>query len=117
MTTHPPGHPTGPTGPGRFRPSEGPDADPIAGLDTWPRYGERIRDVERLLRQAANVLDQRVQPDSYPQGINGHLADAGFEVVGFQIDAALRELQRLGELTSPPAGSAVPVNFPAARPR
>lgn len=116
MTTGPswpPTQPTGPTGPGRFRPSEGPDADPIAGLDTWPRFGERIRDMERLFLQAANVLDQPVQPTSYPQGVNGHEADAGFQVIAFQIEAALRELRRLGDLTSPPVGSAV--KLPARR--
>lgn len=90
MSTHPV-----PTGPGR--------AEPL------PRFGEVVRDAERLFRQALDVLERAIDTASYPAGKHGHLADAGFEVVGFHAEAALRELARMADLPSPPAGSAVKV--------
>jgi hypothetical protein len=95
MTTHPPGHPSGPTGPGR--------AEPL------PRFGEVVRDLERLYAQALAISERHVDRDSYPQGMAGHKADAGLEVIGFHTEAILRELGNMGALPSPPAGSTVPL--------
>jgi hypothetical protein len=87
---------------------------PRLGAPARPRLGERIRDLERLIRQAQAVLAAPVDPASYPDGVGGHITDAAFEVVGFQFDAALRELGRIADLSPPPVGSAVPVGKPPA---
>jgi hypothetical protein len=77
-----------------------------ANADRWPTYAERIADLQRLIQQAHAIVDRPIDPDTYPQGINGHPAEAGFEVVGFNLDAALRELGQLAGLTT--AGVIVP---------
>lgn len=128
--THPPGQPSGPTGPGRTEtpgsaaaahsPSAGPGIEVTPVLDgadrilaePLPRFGEVIRDAERLFRQALAVIERPIDMDSYPAGVAGHLADAATEIVGFHAEAALCELGNMAALPSPPVGSAVKVARP-----
>jgi hypothetical protein len=94
MTTHPPGHPPGPTGPGR-------DQWLDANTGRWPTYLEVLADVGRLLDQALAILERPINPQSYPQGSLGHVADAGFEVVGFNLESVGRELKKMRDLAKP----------------
>ncbi len=104
MTTHPPGHPSGPTGPGRL-----------------PRLGEVIRDAERLLRQAADVLARDVDPASEPDVLAWPLMSQEIRAhrlliahVTTHVEAALCGLGKVAALPMPPAGSAVDVKAHAA---
>lgn len=124
MSAHPPGHPPAspptPTGPGRsltpgpddaaLRPSDGPGINPIAECAPRrrPRLGEVIRDLECLFQRGLNILELPIDRDSYPDGPRGYITEARFEVVGFQLRAALCELAEIAALNPPPVGSAVP---------
>lgn len=125
MTTHPPGHPSGPTGPGRFCGSRVEhEAHPWSdygmpmhcdGLgEQLPRLGEVIRDTERLLAQALHVLSRDIDPAALPGGdpdrSRWYLQD-----VALNIAAAQRGLGRLAAAHLPPVGSAVklPARSPA----
>ena len=111
MTTHPPGQPDGPTGPGRL-----PEFDEVDHYATGephqhsappvPRIGEIIRDSERLLAQALAVLERGVDPASIPHG-NAGLVSFWRDSAGFHIEAALRDLASLADVSLPPVGSAV----------
>lgn len=106
MTTHPtPTHP-GPTGPTRSR--EAAERWLDAHANRRPTYAEVLADAQRLLTQALAVLDRTIDPASYPQGMQGHLADAGFEVVGFHLEAAGRELAKMAALTNAPVRGLTP---------
>jgi hypothetical protein len=72
-----------------------------------PRLGEVLRDAERMIRTALNILGRDIDPASYPLGAQGHIADAGFEVAGFHLEATLRELGDIAALPLPAVGSAV----------
>lgn len=109
MSTGPgPGHPTGPTDPGRFRPSDGPDADPVAAIaaESLPRLGEVIRDTERLLAQALHVLGREIDPASLPGG-DPDRSRWYLQNVALNIAAAQRGLGQLAAAHLPPVGSAV----------
>lgn len=99
MTTHPPGQPSGPTGPGRL-----------------PRLGEVIRDAERLLAQALSVLDRAVDPASEPDVLAWPEVSASILLhdllladVALQLRYAQQKLGRVAELPLPPVGSAIKV--------
>lgn len=70
-----------------------------------PRVLEVVSDLERLVAQALAILEQPIDPDSYPAGPLAHAADIGFEVIGFQFEAAQRELAKIGELRPPADGT------------
>jgi hypothetical protein len=88
MTTHPPGHPGAPTGPGREAREQWLDAN----ADRLPTLAEIVADAERLIDQALAVLDRRIDPATYPTGRLSHVADAEFEVAGFHLEATRRAL-------------------------
>ena len=128
--THPPGQPDGPTGPGRAIPA-GPtldEADEILNQHhdrigepnefsrpPLPTLGMAIRDAERLIRCALTVLDRAVDPASLPTGLHGHQADAGLEMVGYHLEAAMRDLGDIAALPLPAVGSAVKLPVAAGK--
>jgi len=121
MTTHPPGHPTGPTGPGRIDtpgPSDAAVTPPVGPGANLPRLGEVIRDAERLIAQAEAVLRRDVDPASEPtvmawpalaEDVLVHNLLLG-EVIA-QLHLVQRKLGRIVALPLPPVGSAVEVSF------
>jgi hypothetical protein len=105
MTTHPPGHPSEPTGPGR-------DAERLL------RLGEVIRDAERLAQQLIAVLKRDYDPASAPtvpawSGISSDILAHEVLLAGAAVSAesVLNKLHLITKLPMPPVGSAVEVAF------
>ena len=126
---HPP-TPTGPgrtltPGPAdaAHSPSDGPGIDPPAAVctcghdrverlfhlapcprsergDRLPRHLEVVTDIEHLVAQALAILDRPADPATYPDGPLAHAADIGFEVVGYNLEAAQRALADIAQLTA-----------------
>jgi hypothetical protein len=100
MTTHPPGHPTGPTGPGR-------DLDTEDFYNTGephqysepplPTLADVVADTGRYLAQAAAVIARNCDPASLPTGDKGLGAAYFRQQVALSIAAAQRDLERLAD--------------------
>lgn len=117
MTTHPPGQPSGPTGPGRDltdaelnRHHENIGEPNEVSTPPLPTLGMAVRDLERLIRCCLAVLDRKLDPASLPIGTHGHLADAFLETTGYHLEAAMRDLGHIAALPLPAIGSAVQVS-------
>lgn len=80
-----------------------------------PRLGEVVRDAERTLQQAINILGRQWDPASGPQPEpwGPEIVDIRFGSAVADIRSALREIAAVTTLGLPPVGSAVP--FPARR--
>jgi hypothetical protein len=66
--------------------------------DRLPRHLEVVLDIQHLVAQALAILDRPVDPETYPPAPMAHAVDIGFEVVGYNLEAAMRELVKITEL-------------------
>lgn len=125
MTTHPPGGPTGPTGPGRLSYADleahhsGIGEPHTYSLPPLPRYGQKVRDVERLLRQVLDAIERPCAPESEPTVLAEPVVsdellvhDVLFADAARAVKVALRKIAVAADLPSPPVGSAI--RLPAA---
>lgn len=74
--------------------------------DRVPSIAEVGRDTKRYLDHALAVLERGVDPASIPYG-NADLVSFWRDSAGFHIEAALRDLASLADVSLPPVGSAV----------
>jgi hypothetical protein len=110
MTTHPPGHPTGPTGPGRDVDTE--DFYNIGEPHQYsapplPTLAQAAADTGRYLAQAAAVIARECDPASLPGGIPDRAAWYR-QLVALNIAAAQRGLDALTAAHLPPCVQGTP---------
>lgn len=110
MTTHPPGQPSGPTGPGRddpeFHSTNIGEPNEFSTPAPLPRLGGMVRDCEHLLAQVLHLLDRDLDPASLPSGLTGHAVAARRVSAGYHVEQALADLAAIGDMPLPAVGSA-----------
>jgi hypothetical protein len=88
---------------------------PIGAGYPLPRLGEVVRDVERLLAQALQILERQWDPTSGPQQQDvwdPSTVDESLGAARTEVRVALLHVGDVGDLVLPPVGSAVAVRFP-----